>query len=266
MTDTIFSNITGQMTETADGLTAPVPANWMQGRTTFGGLSAAMLLRAVQMKHPDLPPLRSALINFVGPVSESPVITTEFLRRGRNVASIEARVTINGQVVCTGSFAFGASQTSGIRVDATGPSAPRPEDTEPLIPAAAASFAPKFHHNFELLLIEGDRPMSGSDRGYIRAWARHRDPASHNGIVPLLCLADILPPAVFPLFKRLGANSSMTWICNFLDDAPHTKDGWWQVETSLTAARDGYSSQVMRMWNSDGQLVVDGMQSVVIFV
>ena len=52
---------------------------------------------------------------------------------------------------------------------------------------------------------------------------------------------------------------------NLLTDTPETEDGWWQVESRLTAASGGYSSQVMRIWNTDGELVVEGMQSIAIF-
>ena len=37
------------------------------------------------------------------------------------------------------------------------------------------------------------------------------------------------------------------------------------METQLTAGNGGYSSQVMRVWNTDGNMVADGMQSVIIF-
>lgn len=249
-----------------DAMLAPAPANWMQGRTAYGGFTAALLLGAVLRGDRDLPPLRSAMINFTGPVSASPRLTTETLRRGRNVTSIAARARIDDQVAAAGLFSFGAAQDSHVRADAPRRDAPAPDACEPLIPPQAADFAPGFHRNFDLRLIEGDRPMTGSDRGYIRGWARHHDPASRTGIESLLCLADILPPAVFPLFRRMGPNSSMNWICNFLVENPETEDGWWLVETDLTAARDGFSSQVMRVWNSSGELVVDGMQSVAIFV
>lgn len=68
------------------------------------------------------------------------------------------------------------------------------------------------------------------------------------------------------MFKQMGPVSSMTWIFNVLKDAPETKDGWWHVETNLTAAQGGYASQVMRIWNTEGELVVEGVQSVAIFV
>jgi len=58
--------------------------NWMQGRTTYGGLSAALCLKAVLNEHTDLPPLRSAQINFIGPVGGQVLITTNIMRQGKN--------------------------------------------------------------------------------------------------------------------------------------------------------------------------------------
>ncbi len=51
------------------GFAATIPADWMQGRTTYGGLSAALALVAAQQLADDLPPLRSATVNFVGPLA-----------------------------------------------------------------------------------------------------------------------------------------------------------------------------------------------------
>ena len=67
------------------------------------------------------------------------------------------------------------------------------------------AMAPKFHRHIDLRLIEGERPMMGADRGYIRCWVRLTDKDSRDDPTALLCLADALPPAVFPLFKAMGA-------------------------------------------------------------
>lgn len=261
-----LSEVLRAITSEGDALVAPVPENWMQGRTTYGGLTAALLLEAATQGRKELPPLRSAMINFVGPVSAPPTLTTTTLRQGRNVTSLEARATVDGKLAATGAFSFGnAIPDTQIRQDNPAPEAPAPEDCEPLIPAFAERFTPAFTQNFQTQLIEGDRPLSGSERGYIRCWTRHKDPESWSGLASLLCLGDILPPGIYPMLKRPGPNSSMNWLCNFLDDDPQTDDGWWQVETTMSAAGDGYSSQVMRAWNRKGKLVIDGMQACLTF-
>ncbi len=266
MTQDSLATLLAAMTPQEDGFAAPLTTNWKQGRTAFGGLTAALLLEAARRSVPDLPPLRSALIDFTGPVTEPGVFTAGLLRRGRNITTVEAHARIGAQVVGTGNFSFSSARDSAIRVDRPAPAAPAPEDTPQMIPDFAKPMAPGFHQNFDIRLIEGAMPGMGATRGYLRGWARHRDPASRDGVVSQLCIGDILPPAVFPLFPQMGPNSSVKWIFNRTDTDLTTEDGWWQVESEVTAAGDGYSSQTMRMWSSDGRLVADGMQSVIVFV
>ena len=55
---------------------------WLQGRTAYGGASAAIALTAIKAAFPDLPPLRSAQIAFVGPLAGEVTATPVLLRRG----------------------------------------------------------------------------------------------------------------------------------------------------------------------------------------
>ncbi len=268
MTDTAPSTL---MTPMASDLfdqarkgAANVPDHWKQGRTAYGGLTAALLLAHAKTIAEDLPSLRSALINFTGPVTADPKLISAVQRQGRNVTTISSFAEVESARVALGSFSFGAPRESSVSQNCPAPDAPAPEDCEPFIPPQFAQFAPAFLTNFETRLIEGARPVSGADRGYIRNWARHVDPAARQTELGLLCLADILPPAAMPMLKAPGPVSSMSWICNFLRP-PESEDGWFMVEADLTATKDGYSSQVMRIWNRAGDLVVEGMQSIVIF-
>ena len=64
----------------------------MQGRTTYGGLSAALCLEAVQRTYPELPPLRSAHVSFAGPVGGTVSISTKLMRQGGSVCFISAEL------------------------------------------------------------------------------------------------------------------------------------------------------------------------------
>ena len=61
-----FAQILAAAETTPEGLAASIPETWMQGRTSYGGLSGALALVAAQgVGGPDstggaLPPLRSA--------------------------------------------------------------------------------------------------------------------------------------------------------------------------------------------------------------
>ena len=52
-----------------DAWTVTVSDDWLQGRTVYGGLGAALCLEATQRSIPDLPPLRSAQVSFAGPAT-----------------------------------------------------------------------------------------------------------------------------------------------------------------------------------------------------
>ncbi|MEQ9694020.1 thioesterase family protein [Shimia sp. SDUM112013] len=261
-----LSQILADMPHQDGSFSAEVPAHWTQGRTTYGGFSATLLLAAARKQFPDLPPLRSMMVNFTAPIGTPPQISAEILRQGRNITTVQAIARIEGKVAALATLSFGRAQDSHLSVDLAAPEAKAPEQTEPYFPPQMKRPPVPFLANFDVHLIEGDRPFMGADRGYVRVWARHRDPAMWDSPEGLISIADIPPPAVFTMATKMGPNSSVNWICNVLSETLTTRDGWWMIESALTAGHDGYSSQVMRMWNSDGQLVVDGMQSVVIFV
>jgi len=261
-----FQSLADNMKLSETGFMGHIPDAWRQGRTAYGGMTAGLSLVAAQKTLGDLPPLRSASINFIGPVTADPTFTTRLLRQGRNVTSADVVASVGNNIVATTTFIFGAPRSSELTIAFPAPKTPRPEDCEPFTPEAARSFVPGFFNQFDTRLIAGGRPMSGASKGYIRVWSRHADPDSRKGIASLLTLADVLPPAAMPLFTKMGPVSSVNFLLNFLVDEPKTADGWWHVETRLTAASGGYSSQVMRFWNTDGVLVAEGMQCVAIFI
>jgi len=244
----------------------PVPATWMQGRTTFGGFSSALMLAAVYAQHEGLPPLRSALINFTAPIGSAPTIRTEVLRQGRNVTIIHVRAEIEGKAAALGTFSFGHPQDSHVAFGLPSQPAPEPEAAADYFPPGLTRLPIPFLQNFDVKLVEGALPFTGAEKGYLRLWARHKDPQMWNRMEGLICVADLPPPAIYPTLTKPGPNSSMNWIFNVLSDDIQTRDGWFLLEHQLTAGQDGYSSQVMRVWNTDGDLIVDGMQSVIIFV
>src|SRR4029079_8577177 len=66
---------------------------WLQGRTIYGGLSAALAIEAAQRLSPDLPPLRGAQIAYVGPSSGSLSIRPQMLRAGRSASFVSVAVS-----------------------------------------------------------------------------------------------------------------------------------------------------------------------------
>lgn len=263
-----FQSLLDGMVETndGDGHKARIPASWRQGRTAYGGATAGLSLEAALKAFPDLPPLRSAMINFIGPVSGDPVFHSKLLRQGRNVTFVQVEAYVGNARVSSVSFIFAASRPSTLLRGFRAPDASAPEDTPLFISPKFNHMAPVFLHNFEIRLIAGGHPMTGQKDGLIRVWVRHLDPTSQQGAVNFLALGDVLPPAATPLLTHaVNAISSINWTVNIIPEQITTQDGWWQVETRLTATQGGYSSQIMRYWNRSGDLIAEGTQLVAIF-
>lgn len=248
-----------------------VPASWKQGRTVYGGVSAALAVLAARAQVEGLPPLRSLQALFTGP-SKRPELSARLLREGRNVSSVDTEAREGDHVVGNAQLVFGRSRDSALSIDHPAPHCAPPEVCEPFAPDGHP-FIPAFFGNFEVRLAGGSRPLSGAAEGRILAWARHRDPAAWEGSpeereAAFVCLGDVLPPAAFAAMGAPAPISSVNWMLNILR-APNTQAGWFLVESHQTAARDGYSSQRMRFWarNGDGagSLVAEGMQSVAVF-
>ena len=247
--------------EDADGFKAVVPPTWMQGRTAYGGLSAAIALEAALRSQPDLPALRSAQISFVGPLAGEVSVVTRLLRRGRTAAFIEAEVHAGGKLGLKALFVFMTRLESS--VDHAGDAAPAAPHYSEAVPAMVNPDPTFFTHNLE---YRHALPIEARDTPDFLRWVRLKERDGLHPMVEMMAIGDALPPAAMALFSRPGPISSMTWMVNLLTPQPQTSDGWWLTRSTADLVRDGASSQVMRLWNADGQPVVAGMQSVAIFV
>ncbi len=249
-----------------EGFTVELPDVWRQGRTAYGGITAALALASAQRELPDLPPLRSMLVNFTGPVTGSPTFVPACLRQGRSVTTVQVTVQSAGNVAAQIIFTFGGNRESSLIVPGqSSPLVGSPPDYELYTPKEFEPFVPKFVNNFDTRLVSGSRSVSAASEGYVRVVTRHRCAESRSGIDSFVAIADVLPPAALCMAKQIAPVSSVTWMMNMLTDDPVTEDGWWQLDARITTAENGYSSQQMKAWALDGTPVAEGMQSVALF-
>ena len=240
-----------------NGFVSHVPPSWLQGRTAYGGLSSAMALHAARMASPDLPPLRSAQIAFIGPLAGAVRATATVLRRGRNAAFVQADIAGEAGLGFRATFVFMRALASTVAHDER-PPAP----LTPPAPNANLYVGPEgfFTGNFEFF----DQKATQRPAEWLR-WARLRQRDGLDPATELMAIGDGLPPAAFRLFAAPTPLSSLTWQVDLIDPAPATRDGWWLLHAESDFARDGFSTQRMRVWNADGALVAAGMQGVAIF-
>jgi Thioesterase-like superfamily len=239
----------------ADTLSADVTADWLQGRTTYGGLSAAIALHAAKAAFPDLPPLRSVQAAFVGPLAGTVSATPVLLRRGKNSAFIDCTLTNTDGVGLRALLLFMARRESAIAFK--GPATPDFPISDERIDADKVPQG--FLGNFDFA------PWH-AENGTVRRWIRLNERDGLDPETELVCIADALPPAAMTLAKSWGPISTTTWQLNLLTETPHTDDGWWLLEAKTLYAGDGNSSQSMTIWNRNGSPVATATQSVALFI
>lgn len=239
-----------------------IPSNWLQGRTAYGGFSAAMALHLVMKEHSaDLPPLRAAQISFVGPVTESVCFQTEVLRRGKSVTQIGVDARVADALAMRASFCFATERKSTIHHVRT----QRPDVGPPSLydhPMAWPN-PPGFFPNFEVRFIGDSIPDSSSAVPELLAWVRLRDTDGIRPDVALMATGDSLPPASMAMFASPTPISSMNWTIDLV--GPVAAPGWLLLRSSSLAASNGYSFQLMEIWDINGNLVMLSTQTVAIF-
>lgn len=233
---------------------------WLQGRTLYGGASALIAYTAALRAHPGLPPLRSAQIAFAGPVGAAFATRVTVLRAGRNVTQLRSELIVDGEVGLAATFVFGTAREANALHPAPActpwPGAPENHDALPTPEGL------HFVANFELRRAQEE---SGRGAPLVRRWLRLRDDGGLDPVSRLLLIGDTLPPGSIRAMRRQGPLSSINWSLNILDPEAETRDGWWLAESASDHADHGYSSERLRLWNTDGALVMVGMQAAALF-
>ncbi len=245
------------------GLAITVPETWLQGRTAYGGFSAAVALSAaMKVGGEGLPPLRSAVVSFVGPAYGALEARARVLRRGKNATWIGAELTREGEVTATATFVFMGPVESTLHLNDCPPPAylSAPEDgatykSHPLMPAF-------MRENFEARFAV---PKSDAKQPELCWWVRMNERDGLDPMSEVLLIGDALPPGVLPLLGARVPVSSMTWQVNLLTPAPVTRDGWFLLRSRGDYAETGCSSQTMTVWDANGAPVASGMQSIAVF-
>lgn len=233
---------------------------WMQGRTMYGGAAAFIAFSAAKTKFPGLPPLRAAQVGFIAPVGERLEAEAVMLRQGRSVSQVETTLLCDGAVVQRGLWLFGSARENNGAVPAARLEGLAPPENSP--PLSPGDMAPAFTQRMDMRRAE---PKGGLQPGTVRRWVRLKDRSGLDPMAELVGIGDALPPGSVRAMKRLGPISSITWALTVLGDTPVTRDGWWLLETASNHMADGFSSETLRMWNSEGTEVMRGLQSVAVF-
>jgi acyl-CoA thioesterase len=241
-------------------LVIDAPEAWSQGRTLYGGMTAALCFEAAKRRSGVEAPLRSAQFTFAGPATGTLTLRAEVLRRGKTATIVAADCMGEAGSAARASFVFAADRESRIlqHAPAHPPVAP-PEDCAVFIERSDG-----FHQNFETRLAAGSPLFSGGAPDFA-AWVRFRDRQEVDPVTALLALADALPPAAMAAFPEPAPISTMTWNVD-IASVPASMDGWHLLRSESEHSLGGYSMQAMSLWDASGALIASGRQTVAIFI
>ena len=239
-----------------------VTPDWLQGRTVFGGLQAAVGLRAMRTLVPELP-LRTLQGTFLAPVPQGALTATaRVLRTGKSATHVEAHLVDGDAVLAVLIGVFGGARASTVSVM---PRQPPVEAARPLDFGYIPGVMPAFTQHFKVRFLRGGVPYSGAAQtdNVLEVSLRDAGPATEGH---LLAMADFIPPIALSHLKAPAPGSTLTWMIETLADR---FDGLalenWRVDATMAAARDGYTSQSLMVWGPNGEPLATSHQSMVVF-
>ena len=239
-----------------------VPADWLQGRTVFGGLQAAIVLRAMRSLVPDVP-LRTLQGTFLAPVPQGTVTArAQVLRTGKSATHVEGRIVDGDTTLAVLVAVFGAPRPSTVALQ---PRQPPVEAGRPVEFAFVRGVTPEFTQHFGVRWLRGLPPYTGDTRTdpVLEVTLRDPGPVTEGHV---LAIADFIPPVALSHLRQPAPGSTLTWMIEMLAsrfDALGTER--WRIDAQLAAAVDGYTSQSVMVWGPRGEPVAMSRQSMVVF-
>lgn len=255
---------TDSMRPSETGFEVSIPPDWLQGRAIYGGLSAALCVRAAHLHVEELPTLRSAQITFFAPPGAAEVsLTPRLVRQGRSASFVHVDMHSVGAPVMQATLCFGAARPSDFSAQWLPAPAMLPLEGAP--PFFEAGPAPNFAQHFNSRWAGGQIPASGAPVGDVSVWLQHKDEAARTSIEGLVCMADALPPAAMTMFRAFAPASSVTWLLDIVGPLRSPADSWWLARSTTQSVGEGYSTQKMTLWNQNGEPVIIAQQNCAIF-
>ncbi len=238
--------------------------SWTQGRSAYGGLSAALAVVAMRKLLTAPQPLRSLMVSFIAPIAAGEVeVLADIQRQGKNVSQIKADVLADDGAVALQAMAVFGNPRKALQLPAARAELP---------PIAGLSFdakpqrlLPPFLQYFDGYWQDGAIPFSGRTERKLALWLRHKSPLVGFPDERIVAMADMPPPVVLSHFTTPVPASSVSWSVEFVVPPEQVESEWLYLEFVAEAAADGYTQQSGALYDESGRLCVLSRQCMVYF-
>ncbi len=250
-------------TQHQDHASITIPEGWMQGRSIFGGLTAAAMAALARNAEPEADrSLRSASIQLLAPVL--PGVTrgeTTVLRRGRNITFVEVGILQSDVLLARSTMVFAKPLASAIKVAAP----PKPETGDPDTFSAMPyiqGVTPEFTQKVDMRWAQGRPPFMGGTEAAFTGLFRYRVPLGDaEGVLALL---DTYPAPSLSLLERPSPASTVSWTAHILA-IPSTFEDWFTLRYETIAGSNGLHTVTGRLYDDAGTMVAWTEQLVAVF-
>jgi acyl-CoA thioesterase len=247
-----------------------ISEEWGQGRSIFGGLTAALVLVHIE-SNIDLTgrDLRTVNIHFCGAtLANSPCeFRHRVLSAGRSVIQVEGQLLQNGEVKTEIIACFTTQRVSAIEIAEPAKQFPiAAQDTREMSFDMKKGSAPFFVSYFDLRQTNNNFPFSGSDHSLITGWMRFAKPSEVLNDSSILALIDAWPPAVLPMMTTRAPSSTITWNVEFMHPRTDLEvEDLLYYECSAIEAGGGYAHTEGKIYHPNGQLLALNRQMVGVY-
>jgi acyl-CoA thioesterase len=247
-----------------------VNSSWGQGRTLFGGMSAALALDGISQQVDSQRPLRSLAVNFTGQaLAETPLsITIQPLSNGKSISQINGQVLQNDRVVTQVCACFGVERESSININS--PQIELPTlGTHPRL-SYMKGLTPEFVQHFEFEYTKGQFPFTNSPLNELAGWVRFKKSGSEFTEAHLIALIDAWPPTVLQKLKGFAPCATVSWNIEIVQplsllEQPLNADDWLYYEADIKQAHHGYAHTEAKVYTANGTLLALSRQLIAVY-
>ncbi len=244
--------------------------SWGQGRTLFGGLSAALAYEKIRQNIDASRPLRSLSVNFSGQaLADVPfTITEQVLSNGKSISQVNGQVQQNDRIVTQICACFGTGRKSDIEV-------PSPKAELPLLGSHPRfnymkGLTPEFVQHFEFEYCKGQLPFSNSPLNELSGWVQFKNSGDDFTESHLIALIDAWPPTVLQKLKTIAPCATVSWNIEMLQplsmlEQPLSGDSWIYYEAVIKQAHQGYAHTEAKIYAQDGTLLALSRQLIAVY-
>jgi len=247
-----------------------VNKSWGQGRTLFGGVSAAIALEQTRQQVDASRPLRSLAVSFCGATLADTDfnVSTQLLSDGKSVSQINGYIVQNEKVVTQVTACYGVERKSEIDVQAPAVEIPKLGSGQRM--SYISGLTPEFVQHIDYEYTRGQFPFSNSKHNELAGWMRFNEPGTEFTEAHLVGLIDSWPPVVLQKLKKLAPAATVTWNLEIVQPISmlETKiqaDDWLYYEAEVKQAHHGYAHTEARVYAADGILIALSRQLVTVY-